>query len=56
MNDLTSNCWHPQILVPTQISGNSKITIGDVHSSIAQPSIITDTGNITDITGNISHR
>ena len=46
-NDLSSNCLHPQILLPTRVSGNSK-TIIDMFSNIAESLIkILATGNIT---------
>ena len=37
INDLFSNCLHPQILLPTQISSNSKTIIDNMFSNIAQP-------------------
>ena len=37
LNDLSSNCLHPQILFPTQISGNNKTIINDMFSNIAEP-------------------
>ena len=46
-NDSSSNCLHPQILLPTRVSGNSK-TIIDMFSNIAESLIkILATGNIT---------
>ena len=48
MNDLTSNCLHPQIPLPTWISGNSKTVIDNMFSSIREPVIKSvATGNIT---------
>ena len=47
MNYLSSNCLHPQILVQTLISGNSKTIIDNMFSSIAEPLIKNiSTGNI----------
>ena len=37
INDLFSNCLYPQILLPTQISSNSKTIIDNMFSNIAQP-------------------
>ena len=37
INDLFSNCLHPQILLPTQISSNSKTIIDNMFSNITQP-------------------
>ena len=48
INDLSSNCFHPQILLPTRISGCSKIIIDNISSNIAEPLIKNvATGNIT---------
>ena len=38
-NDLCSNCLHTQILLPTQVRGNSKIIIGNMFSNIVEPLI-----------------
>ena len=48
INDSSPNCLHPQILIPTQISGNSKTIIDNIFSNIAEPLIKSfTTGNIT---------
>ena len=48
INDLSSNCFHPQILLPTRISGCSKTIIDNISSNIAEPLIKNvATGNIT---------
>ena len=48
INDLSSNCLHPQILLPTQISGSSKTITDNMFSHIAEPLIKNvATGNIT---------
>ena len=39
INDLSSNCLHPQILLSTQINGNSKTIIDTMFSNIAEPLI-----------------
>ena len=47
INDLSLNCLHPQILLPTRISGISENII-DMISNIAEPHIKNfATGNIT---------
>ena len=48
INDLSSNCLHPQILLPIWISGNSKTIIDNMFFNIAEPLIKNvATGNIT---------
>ena len=48
INGLSSNCLHPQILLPTRISDNSKTIIDNMFSNIAEPRIKNvATGNIT---------
>ena len=48
INDLSPNCLNPQILLPIQISGNSKTIIDNMFSNIAKPPIKNvATGNIT---------
>ena len=48
INDLSSNYLHPQILLPIQISGNSKTIIDNMFFNIAEPLIKNVvTGNIT---------
>ena len=37
MNDLCSNCLHPQILLPTQIIGIGKTIVDNMFSNIAEP-------------------
>ena len=48
INDFSSNCLHPPILLPTRISGNSKTIIDNMLSNIIEPLIKNvATGNIT---------
>ena len=48
MNDLCSNCLHPQILLPTQIIGIGKTIVDNMFSNIAEPLIKNvASGNIT---------
>ena len=45
---MSSNCLHPQIILPTRISGNSKAIIDNMFSNIAEPLIKNiASGNIT---------
>ena len=37
INDLSSNCLHPRILVPTRIGGNAKTITDHMFSNIAEP-------------------
>ena len=56
LNDLSSNSLHPQILLPTWVSGNSKTVIDNMFSNIAGPIIKNvAAGNITvSISDNLS--
>ena len=49
INDLSSDWLHPQIPLPTWISGNSKTVIDNMFSNIAAPLIknVASWGNIT---------
>ena len=48
INDLSSNCLHPQILLPIEIGGNSKTIIDNMFFNIVEPHIKNVvTGNIT---------
>ena len=48
INDLSSSCLHPQIILPTWISGNRKAIIDNMFSNIAEPLIKNiASGNIT---------
>ena len=48
INDSSPNCLHPQILIPTRVSGNSKAIIDNIFTNIAEPLIKGfTTGNIT---------
>ena len=48
INDLSSNCLYPQIVLLTWISGNSKNIIDNMFSNIAEPPIKNVAkGNIT---------
>ena len=48
INDLSSNSLHPQILLPTRISNNSKTITDNMFPNIAEPLIKNvATGNIS---------